>query len=110
MYTALLLMKRISSVTALYLSLMLTGSCTDTDTGSSKQLIEEAGLKRGEIISCSPGKNEFGSVSFQSSYNEKISKQLNFAITLLHSFEYDEAEKVFAKIIDRFPDCAMAYW
>ena len=32
------------------------------------------------------------------------------AIALLHSFEYDEAEKIFAKIIDREPACAMAYW
>jgi hypothetical protein len=28
----------------------------------------------------------------------------------LHSFEYDDAEKVFAKIIDENPECAMAYW
>jgi tetratricopeptide (TPR) repeat protein len=31
-------------------------------------------------------------------------------VALLHSFEYDEAEKVFAKIIDEDPACAMAYW
>jgi hypothetical protein len=29
---------------------------------------------------------------------------------LLHSFEYDEAEKAFSKIIDKNPGCAMAYW
>ncbi|HET9431520.1 MAG TPA: hypothetical protein VFO70_10115, partial [Chitinophagaceae bacterium] len=28
----------------------------------------------------------------------------------LHSFEYDESEKIFAKVIDQSPDCAMAYW
>ncbi len=28
----------------------------------------------------------------------------------MHSFEYDEAEKVFAKVIDKEPGCAMAYW
>jgi hypothetical protein len=31
-------------------------------------------------------------------------------VKLLHSFEYDEAEKVFARIIDANPGCAMAYW
>lgn len=34
----------------------------------------------------------------------------NFAVELLHSFEYDEAEKAFAKVIDESPMCAMAYW
>lgn len=31
-------------------------------------------------------------------------------IALLHSFEYDEAEKLFAKVIDADPACAMGYW
>ncbi len=31
-------------------------------------------------------------------------------MSLLHSFEYDEAEKVFAKTISQDPACAMAYW
>jgi len=34
----------------------------------------------------------------------------NQAMALLHSFEYDEAEKLFAGIITREPGCAMAYW
>jgi tetratricopeptide (TPR) repeat protein len=29
---------------------------------------------------------------------------------MLHSFEYDEAEKVFARIVAKDPKCAMAYW
>ena len=32
------------------------------------------------------------------------------AISLLHSFEYAEAEKAFVKVIDMDPECAMAYW
>ena len=32
------------------------------------------------------------------------------AIGLLHSFEYEEAEKAFVSVIDADPDCAMAYW
>ncbi|WP_373517074.1 hypothetical protein [Pricia sp.] len=31
-------------------------------------------------------------------------------IALLHSFEYEEAEKAFVKVIDKDPDCVMAYW
>ena len=52
----------------------------------------------------------FGSVSFSASVPEKLRHDFNIGIALLHSFEYDEAEKMFAKIIDQSPDCAMAYW
>jgi tetratricopeptide (TPR) repeat protein len=34
----------------------------------------------------------------------------NLALALLHSFEYDEAEKVFARILAENPNCALAYW
>ena len=44
------------------------------------------------------------------SCDKRSKADFNLAIELLHSFEYDEAEKVFAKIIDENPDCAMAYW
>jgi tetratricopeptide (TPR) repeat protein len=39
-----------------------------------------------------------------------LQKDFNLGIALLHSFEYDESEKVFAGIIDEDPACAMAYW
>ena len=32
------------------------------------------------------------------------------AVSLLHSFEYVEAEKAFVQVLDVDPDCAMAYW
>ena len=40
----------------------------------------------------------------------KSKNDFNQAIELLHSFEYDESEKVFAKIIYENPKCSMAYW
>lgn len=68
-------------------------------------------LKRGEIVSCGPQDGEvFGTVSFTASVPVNLKVDFNKAIALLHSFEYDEAEKIFAKIIDREPACAMAYW
>ena len=75
---------------------------------TSRSLID---LKRGEIVSCGPQDGEmFGTVSFSASVPASLQKDFNIAIALLHSFEYDEAEKMFAKVIDHFPDCAMAYW
>ena len=67
-------------------------------------------LTRGEITLCSSGTDQFGTVSFSQSCSEKTRPDFNLAISLLHSFEYTEAEKVFAKVIDQDPQCVMAYW
>lgn len=68
-------------------------------------------LKRGDVISCGPQEGEiFGKVSFDATVPTTLQRDFNTAIALLHSFEYDEAEKKFAKIIDVSPNCAMAYW
>ena len=93
-----------------YLVFMILVSCNGKDTGPSKELINEINLKRGEVISCGPADNQFGSVDFETTCNENAKKNFNLAIEMLHSFEYDESEKVFSKIIDETPECAMAYW
>ncbi|HEY0733252.1 MAG TPA: hypothetical protein VGD33_12575, partial [Chitinophagaceae bacterium] len=68
-------------------------------------------LKRGEIVSCGPQDGElFGTVSFSATVPDALRTDFNVAVALLHSFEYDEAEKMFAKVIDQAPQCAMAYW
>ncbi|MDO1449125.1 tetratricopeptide repeat protein [Rhodocytophaga aerolata] len=84
-------------------------SCKKKNTAETNTAISELNLKRGEVITCGPPDREFGSLVFQTSCGDE-SENFNLALKLLHSFEYDEAEKVFASIIDRFPDCAMAYW
>src|SRR6476620_10450310 len=86
-------------------------SCTDKTGTPQIADISSLDLKKGEIISCGPGDGEiFGSVSFTASVPDNLKNVFNIAIALLHSFEYDQSEKMFAKIIDRSPDCAMAYW
>lgn len=53
---------------------------------------------------------QFGEVSFSLSCKSSIRETFDLAVSLLHSFEYEEAEKAFVKVIDADPDCAMAYW
>ncbi len=65
-------------------------------------------LLRGDIALC--GNPEFGEVSFTLSCNYAIRETFDLAVSLLHSFEHEEAEKAFAKVVDMDPDCAMAYW
>jgi tetratricopeptide (TPR) repeat protein len=84
------------------------------NNGNNEKYVSAASsldLKRGEVVSCGPQDGEmFGEVSFTASVPEKLKTDFNTGIALLHSFEYDEAEKIFAKVIDQSPGCAMAYW
>lgn len=85
-------------------------ACRENKSRPSKDLIDQLHLRAGELISCGPPEKEFGIVDFEMSCDEKVKNDFNVALELLHSFEYDESEKVFAKIIDESPGCAMAYW
>ncbi|MCW3078623.1 hypothetical protein [Segetibacter sp.] len=85
-------------------------ACNSNKTKISTQSIDEINLKRGDMIVCSPGKTEFGTLEFMTSCNGKAKEDFNTGVKLLHSFEYEEAEKMFAKVIDGDPECAMAYW
>lgn len=90
--------------------LSLLVSCKGKNTTPATEAINEIKLKRGEVVLCGPTDKQFGTVEFVTSCSPKTKKDFDLAIALLHSFEYDEAEKVFAKIIDDDPGCAMAYW
>src|SRR5688500_17861568 len=90
-------------------------SITAISCGNEKNTVATAArteldLKRGALVACGPAGQQLGTVDFTISCGEKVQDDFNLALKLLHSFEYDESEKVFARIIDRQPDCAMAYW
>lgn len=89
-------------------SILLLLSCKQKSDSPSKEVIAKMDLRRGDLISCGPPGTQLGTLEFATSCgdNEKFS----LAVKLLHSFEYEESEKVFAGIIDKNPDCAMAYW
>ena len=65
-------------------------------------------LLRGELILCAG--DQFGDVSFSLSCSYDMRKTFDLAVSLLHSFEYEEAEKAFVQVLDADPNCAMAYW
>jgi hypothetical protein len=70
--------------------------------------IRSINLKHGDVALC--GTQEFGVVDFEVTCKDEVKKKFNLATALLHSFEYEDAEKVFARVIEEDPDCAMAYW
>ncbi|MDX1479346.1 MAG: hypothetical protein R3301_16640 [Saprospiraceae bacterium] len=93
-------------ITILFSGLVISACNGGNGAGSNDELTEL--LLVGDIVNCGTG--EFGEVSFVSSCSEEVSDTFELAMALLHSFEYDEAEKAFAKVIRKDPDCAMAYW
>jgi hypothetical protein len=94
-----------------FLVLLITFSCgVKNDQGQFKRDLQSINLTRGEIALCGSGEGQFGKVGFDVSCSEKVKANFELATALLHSFEYTEAEKVFAKVIDEDPDCLMGYW
>ncbi len=86
---------------------ILVISCNQKESKNTTELAS-IDLYRGEITLC--GNQELGDVNFSVSCNDKSREAFSLAISLLHSFEYEEAEKAFVKAIDADPQCAMAYW
>ncbi len=89
------------------LCLFISVSCQKKTTQSN---VEYASIEllTGDIALC--GSGQFGELSFGLSCSNATQENFDLAISLLHSFEYEEAEKAFAKVIDIDPSCAMAYW
>ena len=65
-------------------------------------------LKRGDLLLC--GNPNFGEVNSAILCRYDLRGTFDLGLTLIHSFEYAEAEKVFVSILDQDPECLMAYW
>ena len=92
------------------LLITMLGCQAKRDSEQFKLELQSINLTRGEITLCGSENAKFGKVEFGLSCIEKVRANFNLATSLLHSFEYIEAEKVFVKVIDEDPDCLMAYW
>jgi len=90
-----------------FLAFFCCAGCQSTKSKTSADL-SNIDLLRGDIALC--GDPEFGELSFTISCKNSSRETFNLAVSLLHSFEYNEAEKTFVKILDADPECAMAYW
>jgi hypothetical protein len=92
------------------LPLLLLSCKGKNDQNQFESELQSINLTRGDIALCGSENGRFGTVEFSLSCAEKVRTNFNLAMSLLHSFEYVEAEKVFAKVIDEDPTCVMAYW
>lgn len=95
----------------LALALLILLSCSGRKSQTQRDSeLASLNLNSGDLTLCGSGISKFGTVDFSQSCSEKVRPDFNLAVALLHSFEYTEAEKVFAKIIEQDPECIMAYW
>jgi hypothetical protein len=53
---------------------------------------------------------KLGRVNFPVACTPQARRQFNRAVAWLHSFEYEEAERIFTEIAVTDPRCGMAYW
>ncbi|MCX2745432.1 hypothetical protein OO013_16250 [Mangrovivirga sp. M17] len=100
-------MKKLQIVLLIFLTTLIIISCQNK-TSKAPVLIEDIDLIRGNITLC--GSQDFGETSFGLSTNKDVKEKFDLALSLLHSFEYQEAEKAFVQVIDEDPQCVMAYW
>ncbi len=89
---------------------VITISCNQTNNQPLAEDISAVNLKKGPVVLCGPADKELGTVKFMVSGGEKVEKDFNLATALLHSFEYEEAEKAYARVIETDPSIAMAWW
>ncbi|MDX1685669.1 MAG: hypothetical protein R3275_10560 [Saprospiraceae bacterium] len=101
-------MKTSISYSILLLTFLLTGFACQNEKPKAIDELSNLELLRGDLILCSG--TEFGDISFALSCDYSVREAFDLAVSLLHSFEYREAEKAFVNVIDADPECAMAYW
>ena len=90
------------------LSIVLSFFSCENKKTTSIQSFSELDLKRGDLLLC--GDPNFGDVSFALSCRYDLRETFNLGLSLMHSFEYAEAEKAFVSVLDQDPECLMAYW
>jgi len=102
------------TISAMKKSILITCAaliaCNDAERNPTAETIASINLKKGNLVWCGPEMANFGAVNFAVSTHPGVKKEFNQAVAILHSFEYDEAEKAFAEVITKDPACAMAYW
>ncbi|MDF2187734.1 hypothetical protein [Paraflavitalea sp. CAU 1676] len=89
---------------------LLLCTCRNNGKAPAPEQIAALQLKEGKLIVCGPLQSKFGTLTFNATVSDANVAPFALGLKLLHSFEYDEAEKVFAGIIQSEPSCYMAYW
>jgi TolA-binding protein len=85
-------------------------ACNDAERNPTAETIASINSKRKPCLVRTGMANFWCREFCWCSTDPGVKKEFNQAVAILHSFEYDEAEKAFAEVIAKDPACAMAYW
>lgn len=88
--------------------MLLNFSSCKNKTQKPNPALASIDFLRGDLLLCGDG--QFGELKFSLSCNFETRETFDLAVALLHSFQYNESEKAFVKVIDADPNCPMAYW
>lgn len=93
-------MRRTSKFVSVLIAIFLTSIICYT---AAAQAQESHRHQRDDLV-------KLGRVNFPVSCTAQAQKQFHLAVAWLHSFEYEEAEKVFTEVTVNDPQCNMGYW
>jgi hypothetical protein len=80
-------MNRHLPLTTVVLFIVFLFACRERKQPMLTKEISAINLKTGDVILCGPDDKTVGKVSFIISGDDSLTKQFNFAVALLHSFE-----------------------
>lgn len=93
----------------LFMVILMITSCSSNEKKQNiRKDVAGLGLLQGDLALC--GSADFGTTTFGEACKSEVQEEFELALALLHSFEYGEAEKAFARVIEADPECAIAYW
>jgi len=102
-------MNHLNKLILVFSIFLFLSSCNNKKSTSLKlSNFAELELNRGDLLLC--GDPNFGEVSFALSCSYDLRDAFDLGLTLMHSFEYAEAEKAFVSVLDQDSECLMAYW
>ncbi len=98
-----------ASIVSSILGMSILGACSaEKEQKANPALTHEADIHDADTHTM--GSHKTGIVSFKNSCKAQVQADFSHAVALLHSFEYPESPRIFKKIIEQDPDCAMARW
>jgi tetratricopeptide (TPR) repeat protein len=62
------------------------------------------------VVPAAAQQEKLGKVTFPTSCDAKVQAQFERGVAMLHSYWFTEARKVFERVLQQDPTCAIAYW
>ena len=98
------------ATTLAVVAVALGWGCTAHETARSGPATSAGAVAASAAPSAASARPSYGTVSFPVSCTAPAQEQFNLAVGALHSFFYPETIKLFERVVEIDPTCAMAYW